>query len=521
MIRKLSAVLLLSSLGAHSLSAQAKLSVDKVYSAYLRSSGAITDKDQIKGYYYLYQSDKIDRKTNEYTLQILDENLNKGKDIKFEDTKRLSLLESSFNGNTLAFLFKNGEDRTLEMKIYDLDGKLKYTYTRPYTKKTDALMKQYETLHTDEGMNQNVFELGSKGFVSVMPLRDGRDVTYEVDVYSSDKKKMWTYTPEDDKERFAQAEFLMATDSLIFLEVTKKNRKMSGSGTAHLVCINHETKKKVFDLDDENDDVTFVPSSILPAKGNGKFIVMGSYFDKEANILKDFSKGLAIYELDASGKVLNKTYNSWNKEIAHYLPTNSKGKIDKIGFLYVHKLIQTPDGKIFVVGEGYKRQADGVGIALTALSVMGRRPGNAGVTKIVITDLVIMEFDKSFKLKGASIYEKRDNTAALGEVADYNSQHALAMLIKMQGYFDYEFTTGNPDDNNFVVCYSDWEKTADYKGKTFNSIRYNGTKFTKDKIELKSKASRMQVLPAKSGSVMIMEYFKKDKRLDFRIEKLG
>jgi hypothetical protein len=31
----------------------------------------------------------------------------------------------------------------------------------------------------------------------------------------------------------------------------------------------------------------------------------------------------------------------------------------------------------------------------------------------------------------------------------------------------------------------------------------------------------MRVFPAKAGSIMILEYFKKDKRLDFRLEKLG
>jgi hypothetical protein len=31
----------------------------------------------------------------------------------------------------------------------------------------------------------------------------------------------------------------------------------------------------------------------------------------------------------------------------------------------------------------------------------------------------------------------------------------------------------------------------------------------------------MKVFPAKSGSVMILEYFKKAKKLEFRIEKLG
>jgi hypothetical protein len=106
-------------------------------------------------------------------------------------------------------------------------------------------------------------------------------------------------------------------------------------------------------------------------------------------------------------------------------------------------------------------------------------------------------------------------------MSDYASQHALAMYLKMTGSFDYEFTTAEADNSTFSVCYSDWIRSSDYKGQTFNSIRYNGEKFVTDKIELKSKASRMKVFPAKTGSVMIVEYFKKEKKLEFRIEKLG
>src|SRR6476659_4366484 len=106
-------VLMLFALG---IKAQTKLSVDKVYSAYQRNSGTIMENNQIKGYFFLYLSDKIDKHTNEYTLQILDENLNKVKDIKFQDSKKLTLLESSYNGNSLSFLFKNEDTKTLDMK---------------------------------------------------------------------------------------------------------------------------------------------------------------------------------------------------------------------------------------------------------------------------------------------------------------------------------------------------------------------------------------------------------------------
>jgi len=455
----------------------------------------------------LYQSDKIDKHTNEYTVQILDENLNKVRNIKFEDSKKLSLLESAYNGNTISFLFKNEDEKTLDMKIYDMDGKMKYTYSRGYDKKTDALMKQYETLHTDEGMNKNVFDIGDRGYVSVLPMRDGKQRTYEVDYYSSQDKKQWTYIPTDDEEKYAFAEYLGGTDSLIILEVLKKNHAMSGNASTHLVGINFVTKKKQFDLDYAGDNYKLMPSYVAPLEGTSNVLIMGPYYGKDDNVGKDFSKGLAIYEMTTTGKVLNKTYNSWTEDFSKYLPTNRKGKIDDVGFLYIHKVIRTPDHKLFAVGEGYKRQANAGGIALSVL--VG---GNVGVTKIVVTDMVMMEFDSKYKVRGATIYDKTNNTALAGVASDYNSQHVLANYLKMTGAFDYEFTTGEADNSNFAVCYSDYERSSDYKGQTFNAIHYNGTKFSTDKIPLKSKASTLKVFPAKAGSVMILEYFKKDKK---------
>src|SRR3954469_1083602 len=98
--------------GCATMLAQNKLSIDKVYSTYLRNSGTIMENNQIKGYFFLYQSDKIDKHTNEYTLQILDQNLNKVRNIKFEDGKQLNLLEAAYNGNSLSFLFKNADTKT-------------------------------------------------------------------------------------------------------------------------------------------------------------------------------------------------------------------------------------------------------------------------------------------------------------------------------------------------------------------------------------------------------------------------
>ncbi|HXB32576.1 MAG TPA: DUF6770 family protein, partial [Puia sp.] len=325
-IRWTLAATLAMSLPVTKLLAQAKLSIDKVYTAYLRNSGTIMAKGQIKGYFFLYMSDKIDRHTDEYTLQILDENLNKVQSIKFEDSKKLSLLESAYNGNSISFLFKNEDTKTLDMKIYDFDGKLLYTYSREFDKKTDDLMKRYATMHTDEGMNKNVFDIGDEGYVSVLPLREGKASTYAMDYYSSDSRKQWTYTAED-AEKYVTAEYLGCTDSLIILEVLKENKASGKDATSHLVGINFVTHKKQFEIDGTNDQYNLAPSSVVPLD-SGRLLLMASYFDKDKNILKDFSLGLAIYEITTSGNILKKTYNSWTGDMARYLPTNSKGKID-------------------------------------------------------------------------------------------------------------------------------------------------------------------------------------------------
>ena len=294
----------------------------------------------------------------------------------------------------------------------------------------------------------------------------------------------------------------------------------SGKPNIFIVGINFETKKKAFEIEEGRDNYLFIPEYCTKLSYSGKLAIIGPYFNKTDNIVKDFSLGIAIYTIDDDGKILSKAYNNWAQDISKYLPLNEKGKIDDIGYLFFHNIIQSNDGNIFVVGEGYKRTADALGIGLNALSLLGGRINSGGNTKIKITDMVIMEFGNDFKIKGATVQEKHHSDFH-NEYSDLNSQHLVALLIKAYGGFDYAFTTADKDVKTFSVCYRDYERTSEYKGQTFNVLKYNGTKFLTDKIQLSSKATHMVVLPAKPGFVLIMEYFKKDKKIDLRMEKMN
>lgn len=511
---------LITTLAAITAMAQNKpLSIENVYKIYLQNSGPIMDKNQVKGYYLFYQSDKVDKHTNEYTLQILDQNLNKVKDVKFNDDKNVDLLEAAFNGGSLIFLFHNSKEKLLVSKVFDLNGQLKFSYEKELDKKSENFIETYEKQHTDDYTNQQIFSLDDKGFALVIPLRDGRLQTYEVNYYGSDTKKSWTYDSEGD-DRFTIATYLGNTDSVIVLEVLKKEHLLSSKVTSTIVGLNFATHKKVFEIDDSQDTYKFVPQNSVKLANTGNVMLMGSYYDKTSNILTDFSLGLAIYIVNPEGKVLSKSYNSWAGDIGKFLPMNEKGKIDDIGFLFFHNIIQTADGNIFAVGEGYKRTADALGIGLNVLSAMGGRVNGGGNTMIKITNMVILKFGPGFKITGASIQEKNPNKIHT-MLADLNSQHLLALYLKSVGAFDYAFTTTNNDASSFSVYYDDYEREKNFHGETFHALRYNGTKFLNDRLELTSEASRLRVLPAKQGFVMVMEYFRKDKRLNIRLEKMN
>ncbi|MGN6438035.1 MAG: DUF6770 family protein [Agriterribacter sp.] len=68
---------------------------------------------------------------------------------------------------------------------------------------------------------------------------------------------------------------------------------------------------------------------------------------------------------------------------------------------------------------------------------------------------------------------------------------------------------------------NDYERTKDFKGLVFHSIRYDGGQYSTDKMNLKSDATWMRIMPAKTGFVMVYEYFKKQKKLDYRLEKMN
>jgi hypothetical protein len=493
-------------------------SISNVRTIYLRNTGAIKEGTDVKGYYFFYVTDKVDSKTNAYTLGIYDNNLKSLKDITFEDSKDVRLLESSFNGTDLMFLLYDAKERTFEYQVYGADGNKKpYSYIRELTKKEKNYLSSTYLAYRgdDEGTYKGLYPIEGKGFISNMPSREDKDFTFQIDYFSSEKKKQWTYTPTEGGKRFI-GDYLGAFNGVVYIEVLRTSGVFDQNPDSYILGLNLETGKKVFEKETDGK-YRFYPASLSVMNG-GKAYLYGEYFDLNGNVYKDKSKGFGFWGIDETGKILSEKYCSWELDMGKYLNVSSSGKVDDFGFMYLHNILQTSDGNIYAIGEGYKKVASALGIAATVLT----RRSTVSTLKIKVTDIMLLKFDKDFNVREAKIYDKNSSSIELDGGSEFVSTPLIGKMVKYYyDGFDYAYTQTNKDVSSFTVCYSNYVKGKDYKGATFNSISYNEGRITTDDINTKSNTSRCVVLPGKQGQVLMLEYYKKDKRLDAHFEKLN
>jgi hypothetical protein len=350
-------------------------------------------------------------------------------------------------------MFFDEDQNMIDYRLYDMEGKKTYSYSKALDKRSEQYFKLAQSGNSDEeSENKSVYDIPNKGFLSVIPLRENRRYTYEVNFYSSEKRRNWNYNPVEDG-KFTQAEYLGANDSIAFIEVLSKHKLTTREMESALVGINLSTGRKVFEIRTQDKGFKMFPMNVAPIAGSNNSILMGPYFESEDRILQDKSEGIGIWKIDNKGKILASKYVSWAKDVSKYIKTDFKGRLEDIGYVYFHTVFQTDDGKVFAIGEGYKKTASALGIATKALSMVTERLGGS-VSKMKVTDMVVLQLNSEFVLENATIYDKVTNNVELPAGAAYMTPHTLALLLKSAGSFDYAFTQMGKNKGSFVSGYT-------------------------------------------------------------------
>ena len=144
--------------------------------------------------------------------------------------------------------------------------------------------------------------------------------------------------------------------------------------------------------------------------------------------------------------------------------------------------------------------------------------------KMVIEDFYIFEFNQDFTLKDIKIFEKGKSNIALPQGFGLVSAQVIAQYLKYNNSFDFYFLQTQDDDEVVHIGYLDYDRMekGESKESYFGALTYADGEFTKDKIVLERKRrTNIVVFPAKAGHILIMEYNRKEKVLDMRLEAIN
>lgn len=508
-------LLLLMAILLPSMAHAQKVTLSDVLKVTVRGIGPIIKGNEVQGYYMFYQLDKADKGNNNYKILFLDQNLNEVASTKLTDSKYLYLQEASFDGQFVMLKFWESKAKQVQLRKYDGTGKQVSKKLITLTNSRE-IYQFYTTGGEQEIQGEQLFAIDGVGFVN-FTQRKTKGWGFQIDFMGTDNKT-WTYNADMALAKHQFASFLTGNKDQIFVLIGEKDKIMSNEIDYIVLSIDIATGKKKFLTLLKDTKFEIDPMTAYIDNQTGELAIMGQYFpagDSRGG-KKGRSLGLSYTRISSAGVVTENKYNSWATEISKKVASNEKGKIEDVGFIWFHRIVQTADGKVFAIGESYRKAADGAGIAIAAMG------GNASVMKLIVQDMYIFEFDKDFTLNAVEVFDKTTTSISLPQGTVYYPAPMLAPIIKAYDGFDYQFTQINKDNTVFSTCYVDLEKNKGEKRQwKFGAITYVDGKYVTDKISLETESTSLNVYAAKTGSVMISEYYKKTKKLEIRLEKIN
>jgi len=484
----------------------------------LRNSGTIVDGNVIKGYFYFYYSEKVSRKTANYQIVILDEDLKEKASETLTESKYTTLLEASYNGLTILFKFLDGKEKTVFYRTMDKNGKLSDKETRE-ANKYEFMM--YSANVSKNLKNVNVSSVSKDYFVDVYTFKE-KKYTYKAVCLDNSGREVWTYEGPEEKGVNTGAYFAGNKDQVILL-TGKSKSLMSKDYTFNLVSLTMEGELN-YELELENSKYTLMPHNAFISDKNGDMTILGEYYDADDKSMKAESKGIFVKVVDKNGDNISDKYITWSRDIGSKVSSDDRREIDNYS-IYFHDIQMTKSGKIIAVGEQYRKQISASGVALKALAAATGGSSNASSLEMKIGKMFVITLDDNYDVGSVEILDKRPRRVVLAQEYGLVNRHLLAKIMAAEGSFDYSFTQTNEDMTLVSIGYTDNEKEA---GKLLKQSKFHLVNFSdgeeepvKDKIDMETDATDLYVMPAKPGFLLIAEYYRKENKMELKLEPIN
>lgn len=484
--------------------------LQKLSKGTLSASEVIRDSNNnIKGYFFLFETDKIAKETVELEYVVLDENLTKVTNGFISEMKFESLLINAKKINVKVSLYKNkllleftdvggrGDEGYKRYKILDLQNNElsnSFIFTNDTIKlnpKFDRKMSNYMannsqsmTYYNDVGLVVDSRAIDKK------TKMDKRYLAY----YDANFKEVWrnVYENSDKKKKIREITYLNSDEDVVVLfnHTLKNNYKYLNDFSIILINAKNGELLNEFSFPKMEEYAYKVVNCVIK---DDEVNVLGNFSNKSefGNTNDTENKGLFSFRFNRfNGKLLGSRFLNW-EDIGTKLNIDKNGFVKNEGYIFIHNMLTLKDNKIIVVCEMFKQ------------------------SPITTNNICFLELSKNFTVTQVFGVDKFKNKFP-GTAAHSNE-------IKKHGLFDF-IDYQNLGDEEFLFFFNDNEKNSKNRKKStlYGIVSYSDGKFKRQTLDLKTETSTIKAYPAKKGYLMLIENFDaKEKSTELRLEKIN
>jgi hypothetical protein len=462
----------------------------------LRNLIPIKHHDEVIGYCMFYYIDDAKEmyKAN-YKIILLDADLNKVAEKEIVHLLAISLYEVAYNGTHLLLVFLNSRNKLLDYFQYDLKLNEQSKCTVNLTNREVSF--QYAGFPFLLISPHIVpFE---DGFAMYSFLRKHGKRKYRITYLSNEGKILWVQENAKEEKKKDVLPVFLAANKDIALNVMRSDVVNGFQYKAY----NLKTGKNVFlkEILIEGKK-TRAMEALVDSVGN--FMVGGLFFENRTDSIGEYPQGFFMATIDPTGNLLRHKLYQWADIQKDKIGLDTNGKYKENGSLVIVKMKALPNSHFLLIGECLEAEIGGV-----------------FTSHISANDLILLEVDQAFNIINAHVEEKRSNrSSALISRSSLTNISAFEKLASNSSVVDYKDI--HTDSKGFSIFYRE-QKKIDETGKFWKvlSRQYEEQEYLTDRIQLETQADNTDILTAKAGHLLFVEYFEKDRKLNLRLEKFN
>lgn len=527
-MRKIKIALLALTLAISGVNAQTT-SIDNVLGLRsAKSTGEIFKNEKLVGYYVFYFKEKVDKKNTAYEIKTYDDNYNPVSSFEIVRPKNTAFIEMSYNGS--AFMMHFLDRKTgYEFVTYDSEGEKMGSYVIPLKEISTYDLQRVNTMLTTNSAANYIYAVGDQGFMR-STFSKNKKMGYELLKLDNNCKKVWQVESPEDSKLLESLDVSDVSEKITVGMITRRKSALTKSFDVFGVIIDTETGKVMKEIEmgsDEKGRRSMLKSFI--SDENETVSVVGEFYAPNKDIVKDKSAGLYIQEFNFEGEENATNMYKWKGDFDKFKQKNlseedKKEEGDNF-FIFFHNIVQTKSGKIILVGEQFKKQVSAGGVALKTLAAASGGNSDVSAFEIRIGNMIVIELDAKRKLTGYTVVSKKKTSVLLQEGSGFISSMVLGHMVKSMGSFDYAFTASDYDNDKHDIVYIDANRKEEKGSKNSDLmvgvISINNGEMVTSRTAINSETNYFWFQQAKTGYISISEYFRKDKRLEFRLEPIS